>query len=258
MSQPERPALFNITAGDFQQIVEYLKRDLTQLLHIPNVRLQIALARVKATKREDIRTLDDSVSPAIDNTVEHNLRGLISGSALERPRRLLYPLMGVFDLMRRAGSSKVLSVGPRSENELFLLVTLGFKPENITGLDLISYSPLVKLGDMHEMPFEADSFDVIVLGWVLAYSNDVAKAVAETVRVAKPGAYVAVGWEYNPRTDEELAEKGSIVSGGRVNYADEIVDLFGKHVDRVIFRTDPLPESRGETGDVIAIFRLKA
>ncbi len=141
---------------------------------------------------------------------------------------------------------------------MFILLAAGFREENITGLDLISYSEKVKLGDMHRMPFAADSFDVVVLGWVLAYSNDVEKAVSEVLRVAKPGAYVTVGWEYNPKTSEELAkESGSIVSGGRVNHAEEILGLFGDQVDYVHFKSEPHPDMWDNTTDVVAVFRLK-
>ena len=40
-------------------------------------------------------------------------------------------------------------IGPRNEAEIFMLWSYGFKLENIVGLDLISYSPLIDLGDMY-------------------------------------------------------------------------------------------------------------
>ena len=40
---------------------------------------------------------------------------------------------------------KVLSVGPRSEGEIFNLFANGFEFKNIVGIDLFSYSPLIKL-----------------------------------------------------------------------------------------------------------------
>lgn len=240
----------------FEQVIDFLKRHPAQLLNIPMVRANLASNRIKDLTEADIRTLEDG-DASIANTVLHNLNGLKAGAALERPWRIIAPLAGIYHITANKEKVRVLTVGPRTENELFMLLAAGFKEENITGLDLISYSALVQLGDMHRMPFSANSFDIVILGWVLAYSNDVPKAVSEVLRVARPGAYVSVGWEYNPRSDAELAETGSIVQGGRVNRADEIIDMFGDAVDYVHFKSEPHPVMLGETTDVIAIFRLK-
>ncbi len=246
-----------VPAEFLEEIIGFLRRSPLQLLHIPVARINLAARRIKSLGEADIQTLEDG-DASITNTVLHNLNGLKSASALERPWRIIAPLLGIFHLCVKLETAKVLTVGPRTENELFILLAAGFREENITGLDLISYSEKVKLGDMHRMPFAADSFDVIVLGWVLAYSNDVEKAVSEVLRVAKPGAYVTVGWEYNPKTSEELArESGSIVSGGRVNHAEEILGLFGDHVDYVHFKSEPHPDMWDNTTDVVAVFRLK-
>ncbi len=37
---------------------------------------------------------------------------------------------------------------------------------NIRGLDLFSCSPRIDVGDMHDMRYADNSFDVIFLGWV--------------------------------------------------------------------------------------------
>lgn len=256
-SDPNNQPLLSLTMADFEQIVEFLKRDPEQLLHIPQIRFRIAAARIKRLKKEDIRTLDDRDTAAIENTVQHNLNGLLSGSALERPWRLIAPLMGLYHVHLIQPQAQILSVGPRSENEIFMLMSAGFPAGNITGLDLISYSPMVTLGDMHDMPFPDDSFDIVLLGWVLAYSDNVQQAVAETLRVAKPGAYVAVGWEYNPKTNEELRAGGSDVDGLRMHDTDGILALFSDAIDRVHFRADPPPELKEATSDLIVVFRLK-
>ena len=247
----------DVPAAFMEEVFAFLRRSPLQLLHIPVARINLAAHRIKQLSARDIRTLEDG-DASIANTVLHNLNGLRAAAALERPWRIVAPLIGIFHLNLRLETARVLTVGPRTENELFILLAAGFREENITGLDLISYSEKVKLGDMHRMPFAADSFDVIVLGWVLAYSSDVERAVSEVLRVARPGAYVTVGWEYNPKTSEELArERGSIVSGGRVNHAEEILALFGDAVDYVHFKSEPHPEMWDQTTDVIATFRLK-
>jgi SAM-dependent methyltransferase len=250
-------ALFQLSMSDFEQIVNFLKSDPSQLLHVPMIRAQLAMARIKALKPDDIKTLDDENTAAIKNTVLHNLNGLSKGAALERPLRLIEPLHSIFHVMVNAREMKVLSVGPRAESEIFMLLSKGFAQENITGLDLISYSPIIKLGDMHDIPFDDDSYDVIILGWVLAYSNDVPQAVREVLRVAKSGAYVAVGWEYNPTSQEDLEATGTIVDGGRCTNANQILEFFEDQVDEVIFRANPHPDMLDQVCDVIVIFRLK-
>ena len=50
-----------------------------------------------------------------------------------------------------------LSVGPRNEGELFAIRSLGFKWNNIKGLDLLTYSKLTELGDIHSTNFETNS-----------------------------------------------------------------------------------------------------
>ena len=62
---------------------------------------------------------------------------------------------------------KVLSIGPRAEGEIFNIFAHGFELKNIIGLDLFSYSPLIKLGDMHRLEFDDEEFDVVLMGWCL-------------------------------------------------------------------------------------------
>jgi SAM-dependent methyltransferase len=58
------------------------------------------------------------------------------------------------------------------------------------------------VGDAQSLPFEADSFDVVVSGLVLNFVPDQPRAVAEMTRVAKPGGTVAVYvWDYAGRME---------------------------------------------------------
>ena len=53
---------------------------------------------------------------------------------------------------------KVLTIGPRDETEIFVLVSLGFQLKNISALDIHKYSNLITLGDAMDIPFEKNSF----------------------------------------------------------------------------------------------------
>jgi ubiquinone/menaquinone biosynthesis C-methylase UbiE len=54
----------------------------------------------------------------------------------------------------------------------------------MAAVDLISYSPWITPGDMHKLPFDDNTFDIIVLGWVLGYSSTPGQVANEVLRVA--------------------------------------------------------------------------
>jgi ubiquinone/menaquinone biosynthesis C-methylase UbiE len=49
-----------------------------------------------------------------------------------------------------------------------------------------------RVGDLEKLPFPDDTFDVCFCGWVLHHFPDISKAVAELVRVLKPGGMIAL------------------------------------------------------------------
>ncbi len=259
------PRSFSIQLGSVElaNINNHLKEHPDQILLIPQLRNMIAAARIQQLKPEDIRTVDNNTPSSIDNVIKYNIEGLKSMWALTRPAVLINPLSSCDYIGARMNGLDVLTVGPRTEAEIFALMAAGFNSAKIRGLDLISYSPFVDVGDMHDMPYRDNRFDVVILGWVLAYSTDNPKAVAEVLRVARPGAFIAVGCEYNPLSNEEVREqmKGQIDSEvgtdvTRFDITDDILDLFEGHVDRVVFRHDVHPTMRSNTGAIMVIFQL--
>jgi len=85
----------------------------------------------------------------------------------------------------------LLIIGPRYETEILYAKSFNFK--NVIGLDTFSYSPLIKTGDMHKMEFKDESFNSIICGWTLTYSDNPALAAKEMIRVMKKNAIVVVG-----------------------------------------------------------------
>ena len=155
--------------------------------------------------------------------------------------------------------SKVLTVGPRSEGEIFNLVGAGFKKKNIRGLDLISYSPLISLGDMHAMPFSADSFDAVLHGWTFAYSNNRSQAVSEIVRVLRPGGIVAIGIEYNPKTAQEISSDlgYEVCDEDRIESVDQVLKMFEGHVGEVYFKQNPVYERKDDISELVVVMSVK-
>ncbi len=255
-----RPSPYAVlTDAHYAHILDYLRKNPRAVMEIGKVRIELAASQIRNLSRETIRIFDQSTGSEIANTVDHNIDSLLKLGGLVRPQRLIDPLKSIHYIIANIASLKVLSVGPRSDAELFGLLAAGFEPENVTGLDLIAYSDWVDLGDMHAMPYGDNSFDVVILGWVLAYSGDVARAVSEVLRVARPGAHIAIGWEYSPLSNEELANRDltDVTEATRVKHSREILEYFGDSIDDVIFKSDVHPDLAGQTSDVIVVFRLK-
>lgn len=235
---------------------QLLQRYPDEFLQIPFIRTALATMKIDALNEDAFKLGDvDDPSALIENAVSHNMRGLVGKASLFRPSVLIMPLRTIESVAERLKDAKVLSVGPRTEAEIYTLVACGFEPGNIRGLDLISYSDYVDAGDMHAMPYEDNSFDIVILGWVLAYSNDQKKAASEVLRVLRPGGVVAVGCEYTHLSNEELLEKGSDVSEApKFKSVQQILDLFEPQVDDVYFRHDIHRSRRDHPGSLMTIF----
>ncbi len=123
---------------------------------------------------------------------------------------------------------KLLSIGPRSEGEIFNLFAQGFEFKNIASIDLFSYSPLIQLGDMHKLDFDHEEFDIVLMGWCLAYSNDKEKVLSEVKKVLKPNGIMVIGHTVLSSPDNEILEKrGYLVASPfvKINSLDDLDSL---------------------------------
>ena len=237
-----------------QVLMDILKEHPDEALQIPRMIEMLTAARITLMKDEDINIADPAEGGVADYAIPHNLDQLKQMIALDRPLHLIMPLRSIALVMERVKKLKVLTIGPRTEAEIYALIACGFDPVNITGLDLISYSPFVDVGDMHAMPYPDNSFDVLVLGWVLAYSTNHEQAAREALRVTKPGGFFAIGCEYVPPNEE-----GGYNTKDKMlfNHTDDILGLFGDEIEAVFFRHDIHPDRKGREGAVMTIFQRK-
>ncbi len=120
---------------------------------------------------------------------------------------------------------KVLSIGPRSEGEIFNLFANGFELKNLVGVDLFSYSPLIKLGDMHNLDFNDEEFDIVLMGWCLAYSNNKKQALSEVNRVLKKKGLLVVGYTSINSSKEEIMQKRGYLVASPFSKINSIEDL---------------------------------
>jgi SAM-dependent methyltransferase len=224
------------TREDLIAAMECLKADPTQMLLIDQMRATIARRRYLEFRQAAELNISDDKNGVASDAISHNLKALENWGVVTRTNRLVRALSVIDKVYFRAAKLKILSIGPRTEMELLNLVAHGFSPENIRGLDILSYSPWIDTGNMHAMPYPDSTFDVVIVGWVLAYSDDPELACREIARVTKDQGVIAVGATKLAREKWELQANGR---GRKSNPdANDILNMFGTKVRRVYVQHD--------------------
>ena len=160
-----------------------------------------------------------------------------------RTEKLMAVLRCVDDMPARP---RILVIGPRNEAELLLLNLYRFPFEDIEAIDIFSYSPLIKLHDMHDIQFPAGTFDVVYSAWTLPYAHDLGKVVEEVVRVLKPGGIVACGYS--------VEKAVSTIGGKSLQGGNDLKALFEPHVEWMYWQESlPLEHSN----EITTIFRVR-
>lgn len=209
----ERQSLLEEAASELSGLYDcsdkFVQDMLRQLYKVDYIRFKIVKRRLDAAlAARALRFCQVQGTPEVqDGAIQHNLEGLFNDLSSARSARLIRPLSVLEEIRplslnnRRMGALEdidtevpvdLLCVGPRTEAEILLLWAYGFKLEHITAIDLMSYSQLVSIGDMHDLPYKDESFDVIFSSCTLFYSDIPQRAAAEFRRVARPGAIFAL------------------------------------------------------------------
>ena len=225
---------------------EHVAKNAKLLMKIPAFRTGLARSSLETalTSGTSLRTIEGS-SAVRTGTVQHNVN-MLNGAFLDRGGKLV-DILSALGLLNQDDSGnassqslspRVLCIGPRNEVELFALIGCDISPEHIEGLDLISYSPFVTIGDIHKIPFPDNSFDIVILGWVLAYSTTPKTAVDEIIRVSRDRGIVMIGWDYSGH--EFGVESKTLVTSetSRIESSSDIEKLFGDKVAKSIVRRE--------------------
>lgn len=96
------------------------------------------------------------------------------------------------------GRTRALCLGARTGQEVVALQDLGIAA---IGIDLVPCPPHVEAGDIHDLRFADDSFDLIFTN-VVDHSIDPAKMVAEMERVCMAGGAILVHLCLGPDIDQ--------------------------------------------------------
>lgn len=151
-----------------------------------------------------------------------------------------------FDYIRRE-EIKVLIIGPRTEGDIYQALLSGIKKENIFAIDLFTYSPYITLGDMHNIPYENDKFDLILSGWTLTYSEDNKKAIDEIIRVSRNNALVGIGYTFK---DQHFHQD-------RIINSEKLFSLFGDSLKDVHFKYHPNDQIIDEAKSKRSIYMIR-
>ncbi|WP_416545144.1 phytanoyl-CoA dioxygenase family protein [Limnohabitans sp. DCL3] len=233
---------------------------ISELLRLPSVRKW--LSKKTFNEIDLARGLDGSseaeLSVARKNTVAHNINSLKQNLTLDRGAILTDRTMQFINTSD-APHIRVLHVGPRNVNEILASLSHGVIFENISALDLIQVYEFFDVGDMHKMPYEDSTFDVIIVGWVLAYSAMPSSAIQELARVAKDGAIIGVGWDFSSFDYENaglLSNKAGITT---IKNSGDILELFNVHTtfkNKVLMAEDSSYPWDGETRRNTLVFKI--
>lgn len=225
------------------ETVKLIFKDLTarphQLLEVRAVREVLARERAHYLLSHGLVKFVASKTEAVAPfAVQRNFEVAQMASDLDRPSIMTRVASAIDRVRQEAADMDALSIGPRSEIEIFALLAAGFSKSRIRAVDLFSYSPFVQLGDMHALPFADNAFDIVFIGWVLTYSRDHQRAAREIIRVCRDKAIVVVAGDYCDETIDDPAFKGQRMY---LRSCDQILSLFSGNVRRIYFRHDPEP-----------------
>ena len=189
--------------------------------------------------------------------MDYSTKRVILGRPNNRILRLIRPLVSIAKVN---GNSKIVSIGCRYETDLLYLCAYGCDPRKVRGMDMISYSSWIDLGNMHHMEYPDNHWDVVLLGWVLSYSDDPRQAAKEILRVTRNGGLIAISVTYMPPEGfKQLNQEGGIVVNtkysDRIQTVTEIQSLFEPQVDHVYFDHDVADPT--QSGGCMVIFSIK-
>lgn len=253
------PKTLNVSQQQLQEMFKILAKHPASVLLDGECRRYLALDRWKNGDRY-LQIHDDLDEGVMPGSVEHNRRELEKDEfgSYSRTVRLINPLTAIDPIYGHAHAMKVLSIGPRTEMEILHLVGAGFHPANISALDLISSSPLIDTGDMHNLPYDDRSFNVVISSWVLGYSSAPQRAIDEMVRVCAHKGIIAIGITYEPGYGRGVVADNPAedeIVGSMYGSVEELKNLVGDKLDLIYFQQQP--ESDEKKGPVMLIARIK-
>jgi len=255
-----RETELTITGEQMKALVQLVITNPVDMLLSERCRRYLAQDRWEKSEKNEVDVHADTSQGVMPGAIAHNRRETEQRlfASTKRQRRLLNPLSGLEPVYSQAHALKVLTIGPRTEMEIFALMAIGFQLKNIVGLDLVSSSPYIDTGDMHKMPYADRAFDVVISSWVIAYSREPQQVMDEMMRVCVDGGLIAVGTTYEPGLRSGLVgddPNATAITGTNYKTVEELKALMRGKVDRVYYQQDI--EVPNKPGPVMMIAKIK-
>jgi len=171
---------------------------LKEILKLPVIfDLSSFLIQLRFVKRIiDINSLENK-SDHLQEVRNYNYSVTFSKLITRSRRAEIYYKMSSL-IMPDISNKKLLIIGPRNVQELYMAWIYGFSWQNIKGIDLYSSHKKIKIMDMHNLDFKDATFDCVVMSNTLAYAHNTEKVINEVCRVLKPSGVFSFGATYSP------------------------------------------------------------
>jgi len=170
---------------------------------------QVADARAALADQHFLKVFDYNAGVTTRKEMTTTRRSEVFYQVLSLPPR---------DLSRE----RLLVVGPRDVQELFIAYLYGFSWDRIEGIDLYSTNPRIRVMNMEAMEYPDASFDAVCMSNTFGYAKDPRRCLAEVARVLKDGGRFAFGANHVPG-DENWPT--NLLSGGDVRAMLESLSL---------------------------------
>lgn len=241
----------HLNKDTFDQIIARLRLKPEPLLEVRTVRQVLARERIVNLMAAKKLERTDGGANVSYNTVDYNIEGAITSAAVDRPSVMVNVVTSIERVWKNISGLDVLSIGPRSEIEIFAILAAGFNPDKVKALDLFSYSPYIQAGDMHAMPYPDNSFDIVFVGWVLSYSRNQAEAAKEIYRVCRDRAIIVIAGDYSDDARDRSVFKNDTT---HMQTTAQTLNLFEGRTGTVYFRHEP---EQPEISMVMTVFEVR-
>jgi SAM-dependent methyltransferase len=156
------------------------------------------------------RALPKTVTPAptstgdyYDRWADYNLQRTLSRTIVTaRAAENILPALVLPG--RDHARERLLIIGPRTIQEIYLCWLYGFAWKNITAIDLFSTNPKIEVMNMEQMTFPSGTFDSVLASNTVTYAKDLGACFKEIARVMKPGARFAFTHSHFPDSTGDL------------------------------------------------------
>jgi SAM-dependent methyltransferase len=201
--------------------------------------------------KQKMRFLESGSSSIGEQTVSHNLKAFKESGGFgvgQRMGLLLYPVIAHDSFYKvKKSEKKVLLVGCRTEDDIYWMRAYGYK--NAIGFDLFSYSKNILVGDIHKTDFEDETFDVVILGWMISYSKDPETVFRECRRILKPKGLFGVGLEHFPKQVDDSLVSPRVNPLNTTQGIKSMMDSTMNH--KVLFEYDHENDKLGDFSTVV-------